>query len=285
MLTRCLSSIAAFRVPDDVEFRVVVIENTRAPARMPDVIRSFPGYIHYMHEPRLGIPFARNAAIDFAVKQAASALLFLDDDQTAPSTWLANMLETYVEEGVDAVRSKVVCECEVENRYSRYFQSGAFPPLPRFRDVTLRRGATNGVLIGRRLFVDLGLRFDERLGLKGGEDVLFFQEARRYGATLSVTTEVPAVEFIPKQKQTARWLLRRAFRGGNVQGIVRSKQKSQSSLLYGACRECIRHLWLAVRSLRHETAFYHVRKAAHSVGMVCAALGLEVRDYKRVIGS
>ena len=58
----CLASITADPVPDGIAFAVVVVENhaTRDCAAMVEEIGAgTPFALHYVHEPRLGIPIVR----------------------------------------------------------------------------------------------------------------------------------------------------------------------------------------------------------------------------------
>ena len=74
MLRDCLASVIADSVPDDLSFAVVVVENDerRDCETMVEEIATYaPFPIHYSHEPKLGIPIARNRAVEVALDLGA----------------------------------------------------------------------------------------------------------------------------------------------------------------------------------------------------------------------
>jgi hypothetical protein len=92
--------------------------------------------------------------------------------------------------------------------------SGVFA---RPRKVTGSRVAGAGagnLLLDLRRVQALDLRFDERLGLLGGEDTLFTHALVQAGEEILWCDEADAVEPVPAERLTRRWVLRRCFRSG-----------------------------------------------------------------------
>jgi hypothetical protein len=58
----------------------------------------------------------------------------------------------------------------------------------------------------------LGLRFDARFGLTGGEDTLFTHQLIAAGGEIRWCDEAVAVESIPADRLTRAWVLTRSFR-------------------------------------------------------------------------
>jgi glycosyltransferase involved in cell wall biosynthesis len=90
-LVAALSSIAASRLPEVVEWEVLVVDNnstdqTREVAE--DFCRRYPGRFRYLFEPRQGKSYALNAGIRAT---QSTILAFADDDATVEHHWLWNL--------------------------------------------------------------------------------------------------------------------------------------------------------------------------------------------------
>ena len=86
MLAKCLRSLAAQKNLDGLDFKILVVDNDATPSSahvVKAVSSSCPFPIHYYHEPKRGIPMARNRVLESASAIGADWLAFLDDDQRA----------------------------------------------------------------------------------------------------------------------------------------------------------------------------------------------------------
>ena len=82
--------------PSDARIQIVVIENALTPGSaeiVSAVQQQTPIKIHYRLEPRSGIPFARNAALDLANALGADWIALIDDDEYAEPDWLLKLYE------------------------------------------------------------------------------------------------------------------------------------------------------------------------------------------------
>ncbi len=219
MLGEALRALAAQRDdPGAPSFRVVVVDNDAGATATGAVeaVRAATGLdILLVHEPRQGISHARNAALDAAT---ADFVAFIDDDEVASAGWLVALCATQARERSSVVLGPVV----------PVFDAGVpewkreHPVFTRPRHPTgtkLRLGATNNVLIDRRLIAEQNLRFDPAFALTGGEDTAFFELLRSFGAEIVWCDEAVVSERVPAERTRMRWILRRAFRGG--QGYAR----------------------------------------------------------------
>jgi succinoglycan biosynthesis protein ExoM len=224
MLERCLRSLAAQESTDDLDIHILVVDNDATPSA-EDVVRrvssNCPFPIHYHHEPRRGIPMARNRVLEEALALDAEWLAFIDDDQTAWPTWLERHLAVASRDKADAVQPRVIIN---------FPEPAPFWCIPKAQDLekdapdgpleSRRRKtvATNGVIMSTRLIRadGMGLRFNERLALSGGEDGEFFETAGRLGAHL-VTSRLPVVteETHPARHSYLRYSLRGFSYGGS----------------------------------------------------------------------
>src|SRR5215469_9996100 len=91
-LAKTLDSTAALRLPESVEWEVLVVDNNSTD-RTGEVVEAFccryPGRFRYLFEPRQGKSYALNAGIREA---RGDVLAFMDDDVTVESSWLQNLI-------------------------------------------------------------------------------------------------------------------------------------------------------------------------------------------------
>ena len=91
-LAETLASLAAQRLPADVDTECIVVDNNssdRTPAVVDEAAARAPFAIRRVFETGPGSSFARNRAVDEA---AGDFILFIDDDAVADSDWAALML-------------------------------------------------------------------------------------------------------------------------------------------------------------------------------------------------
>lgn len=90
-LAKTLEGVAASRLPESVEWEVLVVDNNstdRTAEVVEDFCRRYPGRFRYVFEPKPGKSFALNTGI----RQAqGDVLAFLDDDVTVDPRWLGNL--------------------------------------------------------------------------------------------------------------------------------------------------------------------------------------------------
>ncbi|MEM9122848.1 MAG: glycosyltransferase, partial [Pseudomonadota bacterium] len=205
----------------------MVVDNDPAGSARPIVEghRLFQGgRLSFDVEPRRGIPFARNRALDAAESRNTHAVAFMDDDEWPEAHWLRSLWQVLEETGVDAVAGQVAV---------------AYPPgapawvheLPRVPllngrapgDTSIKNCSTNNVLISKSIFVERGLRFDERFGLSGGSDTEFFVRSRTEGARFALAPDALVHEEVPLARLHWRWRLGRIISRSNAQVRIRIK--------------------------------------------------------------
>ncbi len=161
-----------------------------------------PGTVAYEHEPTPGIPAARNRALDASAGD--DLLVFIDDDERPGQTWLALLLETFVEHSAVAVVGSV--RSVYEAAPSAWVQAGRFFERRRPRTGTsLSVAATNNLLLDLRVVRRLGLAFDRRMGLNGGDDTC----SRRTGSSRADSVVDEAVSDVirarVRENEYERW--------------------------------------------------------------------------------
>lgn len=168
--------------------------------------------VRYVHEPRPGISAARNRALDESA--AAGVLVFFDDDQRPCPGWLATLTSARREWGCAAVAGPV--GSVVPDPVDPWISGAGVFDRPRKPTGGRVGGAGAGnLLLDLTVLRGLDLRFDERLGLTGGEDTLLTHALVHAGHEIRWCDEAEAVEPVPTDRLTRRWVLRRCFRSGS----------------------------------------------------------------------
>lgn len=294
-LGRCLAALAADPQPAGMELAVVVVENEAAPRLGPmlaGIARSAPFALHHVHEPRLGIPMARNRAVEAALALDPDWIGFIDDDEEVLPGWLAAMAQAAHSLGADVIVGEVVPRIDGP----RPAWMGRARPRRQKTGEQQMSAATNNTLARARLFRSdgLGLRFDERFRFSGGEDVALFGEATRQGARILWTADAPVEERWPPVRLTPGWHLRRVFSTQLVtERIVRTRDGRRAWLSSGPRNafETLRGLgmlavallsWPVARRFAARSAFKGAKKLAAASAWAAVPWKIERNPYSRV---
>ncbi|MGH9293476.1 MAG: glycosyltransferase family 2 protein [Acidimicrobiales bacterium] len=200
---------------------VVVDNNTRPEASAPvhDWAHRAGVVVQYVHVPARGFAQARNAALARAAEVSELAAL-IDDDEVPSKGWLADLLACRGRTGAPIVIGPVVPEYSPKT--PRWIQEGQFfyPPQRRADGDLLDEGITGNALLHLPDIVASGLRFDERFSKSGGEDQLFFREARAAGLEIRYCAGAIVTEAVALERARVVYLLKREFRKGNTLGLL-----------------------------------------------------------------
>ena len=245
--------------------------------------------VRYVVEPTPGIAAARNRAIDESA--ASDLLVFIDDDEHPTIAWLAPLVDTWRLTGASAVMGRVISEFDDE--LDPWIAAGEF-----FRRRSMPTGTEISVAAAGNLLIDrvqlhrLDVRFDERLGLGAGEDSLFSQQLVRRGGRIAWCEESVAVDRVPRERMSRRWVLDRARSHGNAETVVglhlaRTSAERARVRAAAAARGTVRvaggsaryTYGLVTRSLRHQAR--GLRTAHRGIGIVTGAAGVAVKEYAR----
>lgn len=217
MFRQCLDSLLRQNVSDaSLEVRLLIVDNSadggeRETARAHQDA-SLP--ISYVHEPRAGIPMARNAALNALEPVSPDWVVFIDDDEIAPPDWIARLHQVVLHYEADVAACGVVqFQTAVEA------QSGAdtWRPPEFFGRARRRQTCATSNVIFRASLVNgpSGLRFDESMQ-HGGSDVEFFMRAGQRGARIFHVKDAFVFEEYPAERQTFVYECKRAFRVGTT---------------------------------------------------------------------
>lgn len=268
---------------------VVVIDNDPDGSAATTVAAWAGRGIRYVHEPRPGISAARNRAL--AEAGGADLLVFIDDDEMPSPGWLAHLVTAWSQWRCAAVAGPVPARF-LGPADAWVTGSGAFDRRRLPTGATVAGAGAGNLLLDLGQVRRLGLAFDERFGLTGGEDTLFTHALVRSGAEIRWCDEAEAIEFVPPDRLTRAWVLRRSFRSGSswsraevhLAGGATGRWRTRSAVLAKAAVRMPLSLLAAVAAVvRRDVA---ARAAAMTVlagyaGAVVGAFGYVLGEYAR----
>ncbi|BCL37655.1 glycosyltransferase family 2 protein [Nostoc sp. MS1] len=195
-LARCLHSLKEL-LQQALELDVLVIDNAPSDDRTQKLVGSLP-WVRYVREPKPGLDFARNKALQSA---KGEFLAFLDDDVVVDRRWLTGLITAWQENPDAAAFTGLVLPYELETEAQILFeQRGGFrrgfqkirygqilPGNPLHPCGAGIFGAGCNMAFRREVLLKIG-GFDEALDtgapLPGGGDLDIFYRVIRAGYTL-----------------------------------------------------------------------------------------------------
>jgi glycosyltransferase involved in cell wall biosynthesis len=288
-----IAQVRDFAVRTGTIASVLVVDNDAAGSARATVdsltARAIGVPVRYVVEAEPGIAAARNRAIDET--SSSDVLVFIDDDEHPLEHWIEPLVDTWQRTGATAVMGRVVSE--FGTALDPWVAAGEFfrrRSMPTGTEITV--AAAGNLLLDRVQVHRLGVRFDHRLGLGAGEDSLFSQELVRRGGRIAWCEESVAVDRVPADRMSRRWVLDRARSHGNAEtvvglhlansvgrrGVVRARAAVRGSVRVAG--GTARYLYgLASGSLRHQAR--GMRTAHRGLGIVAGAAGHVVEEYAR----
>ena len=249
----------------------------------------------YVHEPEPGIVAGRNRALSQA--HGSDALVFIDDDEIPSPGWLKALVSTWRAQGCAAVTGPTPPTFEVDPS-AWVTASGAFDSWEAADGAQVRSADTGNLLLDLAVVEGLGLRFDPRYGLTGGEDSLFTRQLTRAGGVIRFAAGAVVTKRVPAARARRTWVLERSLRSGSSWARVRIDTAAPDGgtsgrlarlrlrLGYGAkglAKAGIDGARAGVARIRGDVpaqARYEVSSRG-GLGMVVGALGVHVREYGR----
>lgn len=205
------------------DVRILVVDNFpdgQARAVCERSVRTLPIGLDFIEEGKKGIAFARNRAVDEALRRGADFVAFLDDDDLPHPDWLLRLVEKQKETQADIVGS--VFPPAVNPDWPAWLAKSPLFDNPKQKSQT-KYGAPSGIGIGstlisskliERLKVE-GPLFSSEFGKIGCEDADFFARAGKIGAVSCQTKKAIVERDYEQQRLTVVGLLRDSYRIGN----------------------------------------------------------------------
>lgn len=297
LLGALLDSLQAQVLRPDQRYRVrIVVVDNDSQGSAAEVIaaaaRKGPYPVEAAVEPEPGIPFARERSVQLAWDD--DALVFIDDDETAPPGWLATLLDTWERTGADVVTGPVQAVlppgAPAWNRYSDVHDSTG---RHRTGDV-LDKAYTNNTLVAQRVYRSVTPAFSPAFRFTGSSDLHFFLRVHAAGFRIVWCEEAPVLSVVPASRTTLRWLMRRAFRSGSGDAVSRLLIRPGPTgrvvaLAYGLARvgSGVGYGVLGVLLRRRAFRLKGLRRVFSGVGTLAGIVGInhdEYRERHRAVG-
>ena len=249
----------------------------------------------YVHEPEPGIVAGRNRALSQA--HGSDALVFIDDDEIPSPGWLKALVSTWRAQGCAAVTGPTPPTFEVDPS-PWVTASGAFDSWEAADGAQVRSADTGNLLLDLAVVEGLGLRFDPRYGLTGGEDSLFTRQLTRAGGVIRFAAGAVVTKRVPAARARRTWVLERSLRSGSSWARVRIDTAAPDGGASGRLARLRLRLGYGAKGLAKAgidgaragvaricgdvpaQARYEVSSRG-GLGMVVGALGVHVREYGR----
>jgi succinoglycan biosynthesis protein ExoM len=220
LLPRLLTGLARLEVPPGCELLVIIVDNDPDGSAQTQVIADgMPWPVRYAHEPRRGIPVARNRAMAEAKAAGADLLCFVDDDEVPDADWLARLVATWRRTGAHLIGGPVeVLDAPAgATPWQRFVNASLAARMRRKNRRTAAAAATGGrftVVTNNWLgelawLVGQDLAFDETLLVTGGSDTRFHADAKRSGARTAWAADAVVREAMPLDRLTLRYQMKR----------------------------------------------------------------------------
>ena len=238
----------------------------------------------------------RNRALSQA--HGSDALIFIDDDEIPSPGWLKALVSTWRAQGCAAVTGPTPPTFEVDPS-AWVTASGAFDSWEAADGAQVRSADTGNLLLDLAVVENLGLRFDPRYGLTGGEDSLFTRQLTRAGGVIRFAAGAVVTKRVPAARARRTWVLERSLRSGSSWARVRIDTAGPADggasgrlarfrlrLGYGAkglAKAGVDGARAGLARIRGDVpaqARYEVSSRG-GLGMVVGALGVHVREYGR----
>jgi len=243
----------------------------------------------YGVEPRRGISYARNRGV-MAIAGQCDFVVFVDDDELPRRNWLDELLFVQARENADVVAGPVLAR--FDELPPAWVERGRFFVRPRYRTgQPLSVAGAGNVLVRAGVLTEQSGPFAPQFALSGAEDTHLFMRLQRVGTRMVWADEAVVEERVPKTRLNMRWLLQRAYRGGN--GFARCELDIRpgarvrvTRALKGAARVAQGVGLLAVAPAYGLCGLVDASaRVCLGLGMPAGALGFGYDEYRHVHGA
>ncbi len=221
-VARAIRSILAQDV-DPRRYEIVVVDNhSRDGTRgVIEAIQREASNVRYVYEDVLGLSTARNTGTRHA---SAPIVAFFDDDATAEPGWLESMLQLikdHPEAGAAGGPIEVGWPCPkpewMPKDLQGYYGACNYGDTRRF--LTFPQYPYGSNMFVRREHLDAIGGFREEVGAKGqnimsGDELDVFQRLSEIGVKVVYEPSALVRHWVPANRVTRKWLLRRAYKHG-----------------------------------------------------------------------
>lgn len=263
----------------------MVVDNDLSASARETVLaleQSIDKKIIYIHESKKNIALARNHALK---QDAYEYLAFIDDDEYADTDWLLELYDMAKKKNANVVNGPVHPDFE---KTKNYFISRDFFEAYQYDDGEddYLVKATGNCLLDLAYIKESGIVFNEKFGLSGGEDTLFFEELQERGAVFAWAKYALTYEKVGAERLSIKWIARRMFRVGNCLMRIKKQRRSNSycclfaSALFFYLFALLGSVPLILLSFSIRFYFVWLNEVLVASGQLSAILGYKFLEYK-----
>jgi GT2 family glycosyltransferase len=268
----------------------VSVADDNVDGRARDVVTKFAdrfgGDVVYVRTGSGNISIARNAAIAGALEADADWVAMTDDDCIVPPDWVESFLVAQSATGADIITGTCALtpppgapEWLVDEPF---YESAAFR-FPHLAPITV--AATNNSMIRAESLRSMPeWRFDESLGVLGGEDMVFFRSAAKAGVSIVYSESSTVVGQESIERGNLRYQLRAHLWLGNTEFVTSDRIDDVSRVRwiarggYLALTGLLRPVGRLVRFDPPQFR-YALAMSAQGLGRALGALGFKLRHH------
>ncbi len=218
-LERLLEHIAVAVATHGQPVTVIIADNDGSDPLLKASVEAFSARsgiaVRYLIEATPGISAARNAVFDEATRLGVRFMAMIDDDEWPAPGWLKELLKTQASEQAaivgGPVRPVFPDSAAHLRKYARYW--------------SVQRQFLEGkpfVFCSCNFLIDMQAiaseprpLFDEKFGLSGGGDTVFFRKLFHRGHPMAWSEEAWIHEEVPQSRAGFKWMRQRRYRVGN----------------------------------------------------------------------
>ena len=274
---------------DRVELGLVIVDDNvdgraSAVAERFTGDHAFPLGVHYRHTGSGNISIARNTGMEAASKIADWVAMTDDDCEVCPE-WLSEFDAVLTRTDADALCGPHVRKAPagaprwlVEHPFLEAGDEG-FPA----DGSEPSHGQTNNSVIRSSFLIEHpALRFDLELGKLGGEDVVFYHEARQVGLRLRFARNAVVSEEASGERLTLKYYLQAGFWFGNTQYVtsVRTTGLTRGRAVLRGSKRLASAVVRPIRQLVRREPLeltYAASLAATALGLMVGPFGVKLR--------
>lgn len=305
MFAKALSSLAGLDLPQNVEVIFCLVENADTLSVGPEV-EAFGALVPdaevmVANEARLGIPFARNKALDLALDANCDFLAFIDDDEIVDPAWLKSLYEAIQNRELDLVGGPVrTLPPKTELSFlRRNILSGLISRARRIELAARVRTTnkldhtisivTNNWLVRLHFLRKTDIRFDDGLKLSGGSDIAIFREIQAAGGATGWAPDALVYEEIPEGRLSLSYQFARGrdqqLATYNIKLSQTGRRRILSSILFVGIKSLLGTARVIFSPLfGGSTLVLGLRAFGAAVGRLKGLLGRESKHYNKVAG-
>ncbi len=277
----------ADRVRQRAAVGVVIVDDTKngeARAVVDEFADKFELGLEYRISGHQNISLARNIALETAMDMA-DWIAMTDDDCEPDPQWLSAFLDVQSQTGADAITGALRRRAPPGTQAWLLEQPFLELGISHTEDgAPASTAATNcSMICSRWLRQHPHIRFDPRLGVLGGEDMVFYRTARAEGLNIRFSSRGFVYENQPKSRLTYRYQLFRFFWEGNSSYVtcIANGVAPWRMFIHGAAtiaRGAKRPFTRLIRGQKPQWR-YSLAEIVNGAGKIAGFFGLRVRHH------